>query len=139
MPDIVHSSLGATTRNVAVVSDRLGLLFYPKFSIPGGIYDADTEAPLSLVLSSMSGVVKYTNDGSAPIKSSTQYATPIEIGSTTTIKAQAWLNNLYSYVAQRIYTILSSSEYTENGVAMNGTDELGWNATDTLTFGRTEV
>lgn len=120
-------------------ASRLGLLFYPSFSIPGGIYDADTEAPLSLVLSAIEGEIMYTSDGTLPNKESTKYVNPIIISETTTIKAQAWEGMKYSYVGERTYKILPAGEYTENTIFVNGEDTFGWNSTDAITYGRTEV
>ena len=120
-------------------ASRLGLLFYPSFSIPGGIYDADTEAPLSLVLSAIEGEIMYTSDNTLPNKYSTKYINPIIISETTTIKAQAWAGKKYSYVGERTYKILPPEGYTENTLFANSEDVFGWNSTDTITYGRTEV
>lgn len=120
-------------------ASSLGLLFYPSFSIPGGIYDADTEAPLSLALSAMSGDVRYTSDNTSPQQASTKYINPIIISETTTIKAQAWAGMKYSYVGERTYKILPAGGYTENTLFANGEDTFGWNSTDAITYGRTEV
>lgn len=122
-----------------VVTSRLGLLFYPDFSLPGGIYDADTEAPLSLVLSAIAGEITYTSDNTPPNKDSTKYVNPIIISETTTIKAQAWAGMKYSHVGERTYKILPPDGYTENTLFANSEDVFGWNSTDTITFGRTEV
>jgi len=118
---------------------KLGLFFYPDFSLPGGIYDADTEAPLSLVLSAIEGEIMYTSDNTLPNKDSTKYVNPIIISETTTIKAQAWAGKKYSYVGERTYKILPAGEYTENTLFANSEDVFGWNSTDTITYGRTEV
>ena len=121
------------------VGEKLGLFFYPDFSLPGGIYDADTEAPLSLVLSAIAGEITYTRDNTPPKKNSTKYVNPIIISETTTIKAQAWAGKKYSHVGERTYKILPPEGYTENTIFANSEDVFGWNSTDTITYGRTEV
>jgi len=131
--------LGLSLGGRRKVGAKLGLFFYPGFSLPGGIYDADTEAPLSLVLSAPAGEIVYTSDNTLPKKDSTKYVNPIIISETTTIKAQAWSGNKYSYVGERTYKILPPEGYTENTIFANSEDVFGWNSTDTITYGRTEV
>jgi len=108
------------------------------FSIPGGIYDEDTEAPLSLELSADTvAQIYYTTDGSEPTTSSTLYSTPIAIATTTTIKASAIISGRsIGASTSRTYTILAAAGYTEEAIALSSTDDLSWDATDTIALGR---
>ncbi len=55
------------------------------FSINGGFYDSPIQLELSTYLE---GVIRYTTDGSIPIESSPQYTSPIQINTTTIIRAR---------------------------------------------------
>lgn len=117
----------------------LGLDGAPQFSLPGGIYDADTEAPINVAISHLSGGVKYSLNGADVDKSSQNYEGSIELTETTTIKARGWIGRIYGPIGQRTYKILPSDGYSEQGFALSASDELGWNSSDTMTYGRIEV
>jgi len=64
-----------------------GLTFYkPHFSVKGGFYESQVE----LSLTTISGTIRYTLDGSLPIESSTEYSSPLQITETTNVRARVF-------------------------------------------------
>lgn len=61
----------------------------PTFSVAGGTYA--TTQNIALSCTSPNTTIRYTTDGSVPTRFSTQYTVPIEVSSTTTIIARAFL------------------------------------------------
>lgn len=110
----------------------------PSFTPNPGAYSE----PLSVTLScdTKGATIYYTLDGSTPTASSTQYTSPIQIETTTTIKAIAVANDEESAVAtgkymigSDIYRLVTSTDeleagknyllvYEEGSVAYNGFD-----------------
>ena len=81
----------------------------PVFSIETGIY---TNATLSLTISSVSGTIRYTTDGSVPTASSTAYSGPIVFGTNVTIKARVYASSAElfpSEVVAKSYLFLDDS------------------------------
>ena len=74
----------------------------PTFSVAAGVYyEAQT-----VEINTVDGAdVYYTIDGTTPTTTSTKYTTPIEVATTTTIKAIAVLDGVESEVAEATYTI----------------------------------
>lgn len=59
----------------------------PEFSKSGGFY----EEPLTIELSTiMDGTIRYTTDGSEPTESSAPYTNPIQVNTTTVIRARVF-------------------------------------------------
>lgn len=76
----------------------------PTFSPAGGTY----YSAQSVTLAAVDGAsIYYTTNGDEPTTSSTLYSAPIEVATTTTIKAIAVLNDVESSVAEATYTIES--------------------------------
>lgn len=81
----------------------------PTFSPPGGTYSSPQSVSLSCTTSG--STIKYTIDGSDPSESSTQYATPISVSSSTTIKAKGFKDGWTpSAIATALYNI-STNDY----------------------------
>lgn len=75
----------------------------PTFSIPEGTYASTQNVEISCT--TRGATIYYTTDGSDPTDASTQYSTPISVSTTTTIKAIAKKDNVFSQIATAIYTI----------------------------------
>ena len=79
----------------------------PAFSLESGLY---TNATLSVALSSPSGTIRYTTDGSMPSSNSAAYATPLGIVRGTVVKARVYQDGLLpGPVAVRCYHLLDAS------------------------------
>jgi hypothetical protein len=63
----------------------------PEFSIRGGMYTSTISTEL---FTDLGGEIRYSTNGSEPNKSSTLYAAPIKIESTTVIRARVFKANL---------------------------------------------
>ncbi len=90
----------------------------PTFSPAAGTYDEAQSVTLSCATDG--ATIYYTTDGTNPTNESTQYASAINIASTTTIKAIAYVGEDYSTVTTATYTIVSInniSDITEVGTA----------------------
>jgi len=67
---------------------------------------------VTMSVETLDTVIRYTLDGSDPGEASTEYAAPITLSATTTIKARAFLEGADpSEVASRTYTKLAIPEY----------------------------
>jgi hypothetical protein len=60
----------------------------PTFSPPGGTYD--TAQSVSISCATAGAMIRYTTNGNEPTESSAQYTGPINVSSTTTLKAKAY-------------------------------------------------
>lgn len=90
----------------------------PTFSPAAGTYDEAQSVTLSC--ETEGSTIYYTTDGTDPTNESTQYTDAINVESTTTIKAIAYVGNDYSTVATATYTIVTLnniSDITEVGTA----------------------
>jgi hypothetical protein len=63
----------------------------PTTSTPGGVYP---QTSLSITLSSTSGTIRYTTDGSVPTESSPTYTSPITITSSSLLQVRTFEPNL---------------------------------------------
>ncbi len=76
----------------------------PVFDPPAGQYS--TAQTVIMSCSTADAEIRYTTDGSNPISNSDLYTVPLQIGSSTTLKARAFKDNWYdSQVASANYTI----------------------------------
>ena len=75
----------------------------PTFSPEAGTYTAVQSVTLSTTTDG--ATIYYTIDGTEPTTESTQYTEPIEVNTTTTIKAIAVKDNVSSLVAEATFTI----------------------------------
>ncbi|MBQ7689706.1 MAG: chitobiase/beta-hexosaminidase C-terminal domain-containing protein [Muribaculaceae bacterium] len=76
----------------------------PSFSPAGGTYTSAQHVSISCATNG--ATIYYTTNGNAPTTSSTQYSGPIDVSSTTTIKAIAAKSGMSnSAVAEATYTI----------------------------------
>lgn len=78
----------------------------PTFSPAPGVYSEPQSVTISC--DTEGAAIYYTLDGSTPTVNSTQYTTPIQIESTTTIKAIAIADDEESVIAIGDYTIVSN-------------------------------
>ena len=79
----------------------------PIFSPEGGVYTSPQTVTLAVAAPTMEGYsFYYTTDGTEPTTSSTLYTGPIEVSTTTTIKAIAVKDGETSLVATATYAIL---------------------------------
>ncbi|MBO4488748.1 MAG: fibronectin type III domain-containing protein [Bacteroidales bacterium] len=94
-----------------------GALTAPVFSVAGGFqYEA-----LTVSLTAPAGAsIYYTLDGTTPTTASTLYATPINIATTTTVKAIAVLGDEESSVAEATYSfpvVATTADFRLNGTS----------------------
>lgn len=97
--------------------DESGTLAMPQFSEAAGFkYD-----PISVTITGPAGAsIYYTLDGTTPTTSSTLYASPIAISTTTTVNAIAVLNDEQSSVASAVYSfpvVATTSDFRLNGAS----------------------
>ncbi|MDF2435745.1 MAG: hypothetical protein K0Q95_121 [Bacteroidota bacterium] len=64
----------------------------PVFSLPPGFYNSAQTTSLA----SSSGIVRYTTDGSDPKQSSQIYSSPLQIDSTTVVRARVYSSNPFA-------------------------------------------
>jgi hypothetical protein len=71
-----------------IVTGYVGYTADPLFSPDGGFF----QSAQTLILSTPTpgGIIRYTLDGSAPINTSTQYSIPLNIDSTTVVRARTF-------------------------------------------------
>lgn len=95
---------GSTTRSVSLQISSAQKVATPTFNPSGGMYTSPLTVTISCTTSS--ATIRYTTDGSTPTETSPQYAAPISISTTTTLKARAWRSGWTpSDVASATYTI----------------------------------
>ena len=70
----------------------LGALSLPIFSIPSSFYDQGQEITVSLSNSEPSSVIHFTLDGTEPTINSLTFEYPIQVNSSTVIRARAFLD-----------------------------------------------
>jgi hypothetical protein len=92
-----------TNSNVSLTSDGGTLSFSPA---PGAY---STPQTVSLIASSAAATIYYTTDGSTPSASSQVYAAPLNVATSSTIRALAAVNGVASATASGTYTISASS------------------------------
>ncbi len=102
----------------------------PEFSVAAGVYD-DVES-ITVELTG-TGTIRYTTDGSIPTSSSKIYTGPIELTSTTVIKAKSFVNGavnseyvVSSYIINEYHTVpvmsVSLDESDFNSINNNPSD-----------------
>ena len=92
----------------------------PTFNLPGGTYTS--EQTVSISCATEGATIRYTTDGSEPKESSPVYTAPINITSTTTLKAKAFKAGMNpSATAVAVYTI-NIDDGGSNGGDNGGTD-----------------
>jgi formylglycine-generating enzyme required for sulfatase activity len=74
--------------NSIIAEAEQRLVSTPTFSPAGGTYTSTQNVALSCTTSG--ATIRYTTNGSEPTSSSTAYSSPINVSSTTTIKAKAF-------------------------------------------------
>ena len=101
----------------------------PAFSPAGGTFS--TAQQVTLTDADAGAVIYYTLDGTTPTVNSTEYAGPLAIGSTTTVRAVAALNGGVSPVSSATYTIYNSSGgvsfgsgFSAGAMTLNGSSTL---------------
>ena len=75
----------------------------PEFSVPQGTYY--TSQSVSLSCTTANATILYTIDGSEPATNGLVYSTPLNIDTTTTVKAIAFLGTDTSFMSQATYTL----------------------------------
>ena len=79
----------------------------PALSLESGTYAEDQSVTIT---ADTGATIYYTTDGSDPTTSGTVYSGAVTISDTTTLKAVAVKNNLYSEIALAAYTIGNGSD-----------------------------
>lgn len=82
----------------------------PGFSLPAGFYNS----PQTTSLSTSSGIVRYTLDGSDPKQSSAIYSSPIHIDSTMVIRARVYSSNPFELPGE----ILTNSYFINEDISL---------------------
>lgn len=93
----------------------------PEFSPAGGNFEEAQS--VTITCATDGATIYYTLDGTEPTASSTQYTAPIQVSSTTTIKAIAVKGSDVSTVAEATYTILVLKTIAEVRTQETGTVE----------------
>jgi hypothetical protein len=78
--------------NLKVIGASAGGVATPTFNPPAGAFTQPVNVAISTT--TPGATIRYTIDGTEPTASSTVYNTPINISSTTTVKAKAWADGL---------------------------------------------
>src|SRR5690606_17894885 len=94
----------------------------PTFSLAPGFYGGAQS--VSLACSNASATIRYTTDGSEPTAASTAYTGPINVNTTTVIRAKAFATNLPSFTATNTYFINESHQIPVVSVAGEGLTDL---------------
>ena len=82
-----------------------GQVATPTFVPNGGTFTASVD--VAIACATDGATIRYTTNGSDPTASSTEYAGPVNLKATTTIKARAFRDGLAdSDVASATYTVL---------------------------------
>ena len=110
------------------------------FSQEGGIINS----PFNLILSgnTSSEVIRYTTDGNAPSETSTLYSGPIQINTTTTLRAQIFSTNyIPSAIYSNTYILGTNSTFTNSNlpIVIITTDNLGEIIDDSKVFGTMKI
>lgn len=99
----INSSIASATYTIT----PSGTVATPTFNPAGGTYSTAQNVALSCTTSG--ATIRYTTNGSEPTSSSTAYSSPINVSSTTTIKAKAFKDGWTpSATASATYTITPS-------------------------------
>jgi len=116
----------------------------PQFSLPGGFYQGSQTVELSAV--SPGAVIRYTLDGSIPGPGSTLYSAPLNVSSTTVIRARSFETGylpspvmVQTYFIDQDFTLPVISIATEPanlwddeiGIYVEGTNGIPGNGSDT--------
>jgi hypothetical protein len=113
----------AVTPGAQNAGGYLGLVEEVKFSKDHGFYDSSFE--LIITCDTPDANIRYTTDCSVPTSSSTEYAGPIDINSTTCVRAAAFKPNwLTSKVYTRTYIFLDDVLTQTKPDGFN--DEIDW-------------
>jgi hypothetical protein len=121
---------GETSTSITVSSGgKYTALYYvpkvatPTFSPSAGTYSSSQSVTLSC--STSGATIRFTLDDSEPSASSTAYSSPIEVSSTTTIKAKAFKTDMTdSDTASATYTMNIPWKLTINVVGSGTTDPI---------------
>lgn len=87
----------------------------PQFSLPGGVYR--TNVQIAITSSSSSAVIRYTINGTEPITTSPIYTGPVNLTSSTLVRARAFATNaIASEITAQSYTVLGNdlTNFTSN-------------------------
>lgn len=88
----------------------------PQFSVQGGIF-TNNDLTVSLMGSPPTAVIRYTLDGSTPVRSSRKYSGPITITESTLLKAKVFgESSSNSPIAEQTYVLVSADlvEFSSN-------------------------
>lgn len=105
----------------------------PVFSLAAGTYFESQE--INITCSTQGATILYTTDGTDPIENGITYDGPITIATTTTLKAVAYVNTDYSYVATATYTFpIDVDNIAAFKAASSSTNSTPYKITGDLTF-----
>ena len=91
------------TKEVTITQEHI-VVEAPEFNPAGGSYTASQDVALSCTTAG--ATIYYTLDGTTPDNTSTAYTGTINVSTTTTIKAIAYVGEVASEVAEATYTII---------------------------------
>lgn len=112
---------GLDNSNIVTHSYGINTVSMPTFNPEPGSYFSAQNVVISC--STPDAIITYTTNGSEPTQTSTQYASPLQISSTTTIKARAYKAGITpSPTATAVYTFGPIFEGFESG----NFDSLPW-------------